>query len=195
MKIKLLAAFAAVGGLALAGTAGAQVVGGAVGGTVSGAVGGVVGQSPSASGSATGSVNAGASAQQPGATVPSVGLPPVSTPSTTPPLPSATPSVTAPSTSTTVKGSANANANASAASTVAPVNLTGLATGMTVRDVKGRAVGKVSRIVKRADGTISAVEVAAANKAGKTISVAPSSLNVASGAVIMSDTNASTTPQ
>lgn len=186
MKTKLLATVAAIGGLALAGTAGAQVVGGAVGGAVGGTVGGAIGAQPGAAAGASGSVNAGVSAHAPPVTTPSV-----STPSTSAVNPSL-PSVTTPSASASVAGSANANANAAAASTTAPVNLAGLAPGMAVRDAKGRALGKVSRVVKRADGTISAVEVAAAQQAGKTMSLEPSTLSVASGVVTYSNTSAST---
>lgn len=186
MKTKLLAATAMIGGLALAGTAGAQIVGGAVGGTVGGALG-----QPGAG--VSGGVSAGVNAQTPPVNSPGVGLPPVATPSTAAPLPRTIPSVTAPGTSASVNGAANANANANVASATAPVNLTGLAPGMMVRDAKGRALGKVSRVVKRADGTISAVEVAAAQQAGRTMSLEPSTLSVSSGVVTYS--NASATPK
>jgi hypothetical protein len=107
------------------------------------------------------------------------------------PVPGSTPGVTAPGASASVNGSANANANASVASTTAPASLTGLAPGMMVRDAKGKALGKVRRVVKRADGTISAVEVAAAQQAGKTMSLEPSTLSVASGVATYSNTSAS----
>jgi hypothetical protein len=78
-------------------------------------------------------------------------------------------------------GVANANEHAGLSSTTA-ADLSGLTTGLTVKDSTGATVGTISKIEKAGDGSVRNVLVAGAN--GKhTIRLAPSSLNLSGNVV------------
>lgn len=182
MKIKVLASAVAVTSLAFAGGASAQVVGGAVGGTVGGAVnqpGGTVGGTIGATGAGR-----AAAPTAPGVTTPPVNRPPVTTP------PVDTPPVSLPDAPASARASANANANAGAVSANAGASLDTLAAGMAVRDASGRAIGKVSRVLRTASGKVQSVEVA--GNGGKTINLAPGNLSLSGGVVTTSEASAGT---
>jgi hypothetical protein len=78
-------------------------------------------------------------------------------------------------------GIANANENAGLSSTTA-ADLSGLSTGLTVKDSTGATIGTVSKIEKSRDGTVKNVLVNAAGGT-RTIRLAPGSLSV-SGEVV-----------
>jgi hypothetical protein len=82
-------------------------------------------------------------------------------------------------------GVANANENAGLSSTTA-ADLSGLSTGLTVKDSTGATIGTVSKIEKSKDGTVKNVLVNAAGST-RTIRLAPSSLSV-SGDVVTTTT-------
>jgi hypothetical protein len=79
-------------------------------------------------------------------------------------------------------GVANANENAGLSSTTAPADLSGLTTGLTVKDSTGATIGTIARIEKSGDGKIRNVLVNAAGST-RTIRLAPSSLSL-SGDVV-----------
>lgn len=120
------------------------------------------------------------------------------------PMPSASPPLTLPSnpgviqrdesrigregpTHASPTGVANANENAGLSSTTAAADLSGLSTGLTVKDSTGATLGTVSKIEKSKDGTVRNVLVASAT-GKRTIRLAPNSLSISGDVVTTTST-------
>jgi hypothetical protein len=84
------------------------------------------------------------------------------------------------------KGAA-AGASAGAGGAVAGGALAGLATGQSVKSSGGAALGKVSKIVKASDGSVSQVIVTSST--GRSFPVAASKLSISGGVVTASDSS------
>ncbi len=84
-------------------------------------------------------------------------------------------------------GVANANQHAGLSSTTAGADLSGLTTGLTVKDSSGATVGTVRKIEKSKDGTVRNVLVDAAN-GNRTVRLAPDSLSLSGGVVTTTST-------
>lgn len=164
----------AVGGTLGGGAGVGGGVGGSVGSSGAGAVGGSVGGGMSAG--ASGNVGAGGGAimgaGQTGTRIHSQGSTNVSTRATTSQgLVDALPNAIAHANSNSVLARGAVNASA----------LPGLSTGLSVRTSSGATLGKVSRVVTGADGSIRAVVVT--SPSGKIVQLPPSSLSVSGGVV------------
>jgi hypothetical protein len=84
---------------------------------------------------------------------------------------------------------AHANANSAITDTSATAStLTGLKTGLAVKDSSGATLGTVSKIEKSKDGTIRSVLVASSSGEKKTLHLAPGDLTVSGGVVTTSKT-------
>jgi hypothetical protein len=149
---------------------------------------------------------AGAQAAQPaGGTTPSTG----STAAAPPPTGStgaAPPASTtgAPTSSTQVNphhgsmktsptGAASATENAGPTSATAPADLSGLKTGLTVKDSTGATIGTVSKVQKTKAGKVRTVMVSSAD-GKRTMHLAPSTLSVSGDVVTTTSTSPSTPP-
>jgi hypothetical protein len=85
-------------------------------------------------------------------------------------------------------GAANADQNAVVmAGSLAATALGGLSTGQTVKTSGGTALGKVSKIVKGSDGSVTQVIVTTPN--GHSFPLAPSKLRVSGGVVTATDSS------
>lgn len=203
MTRPLIAALGLVGGLALAGTASAQLLGGQAGGSLGAAVGATA--QPAVPSPGLGSTvrdttsTVGQTTRDTARTTADTARRTTDAArATTPPEPDASADGTvgagasvgaSPSgqANASATGAANANANTGlAASTTAP-DLSSLKPGMAVRNAAGETLGTVSKVEKAADGTVKTVLVAGADAKSKTMRLAPSSLSVSGDAVVTSE--------
>lgn len=92
---------------------------------------------------------------------------------------------------TSPTGAASATEHAGPTSATAPESLSGLKTGLMVKDSSGATIGTVSKVEKTKAGKVRNVMVSSAD--GKTIHLAPSTLSVSGDVVTTTSTATSTT--